>query len=107
MLSGLTTGVYISVNEMKCLISTKLCKAEDRFLATSLLYKPPSFYNKCITGINMWSWWIFLHQNPWLHYKVKAVCNLLFHHGCLVKVGIDTVKLLVYVNSVKEQQQTV
>jgi hypothetical protein len=84
LLNGVTTGVYMSVNEMKRLIHTKLGEAEkDRFLATTLLYKSLSFYNKCITAITMWPWWIFLHQNPWLHYKVKVVCKLLFSHGCL------------------------
>jgi len=59
---------------------------QNAFNITCMLYRGLAVFDKCISNINMWTWWIYAHNHPEQSQKVCVLCRLLVGQHCLKDV---------------------
>lgn len=84
--SAVTSGEPQPLSIVKPVLRDQVKKVElDRFSATMMLYKRLPVFKQCITSIDMWPWWCYIHYCCPQDQKLgRLLARILFHETCLL-----------------------
>ena len=73
-------GQLMPMGQFKKLAMSRIkAKENEKFQISCMLYKSLSLFTKCMSHIDLWSWWKFVNGSCINSNKVRVICRLLFN----------------------------